>query len=172
MIPLVLALLAAGSDKFNLAGVKSAADWEPRRARILAAMQEVMGPLPSPTRAVPLDVTIDEEVDAGTHVRRKLTFAAEAGDRVPLRQARDTVRKLREQKGMVLDPDDRDTWSVIDSRRKYVSPSGSRTSAGRFGRTTHRVSYFRRTCPSAVVSVPLSVFTRHARSNAGPGSGE
>ncbi len=39
-------------------------------------------------------------------------LGAEAGDRVPLQQARDTVRKLREQKGMVLDPDDRDTWSV------------------------------------------------------------
>ena len=40
------------------------------------------------------------------------TLGVEAGDRVPLRQARDTVRKLREQKGMVLDPEDRDTWSV------------------------------------------------------------
>ncbi|MFC7528145.1 UDP-N-acetylmuramate dehydrogenase [Actinoplanes sp. GCM10030250] len=35
-----------------------------------------------------------------------------AGDRVPLRQARDTVLKLRAGKGMVLDPEDRDTWSV------------------------------------------------------------
>jgi UDP-N-acetylmuramate dehydrogenase len=35
-----------------------------------------------------------------------------AGDRVPLDQARDTVLKLRAGKGMVLDPDDRDTWSV------------------------------------------------------------
>jgi UDP-N-acetylmuramate dehydrogenase len=34
------------------------------------------------------------------------------GDRVPLTQARDTVLKLRAGKGMVLDPDDRDTWSV------------------------------------------------------------
>jgi UDP-N-acetylmuramate dehydrogenase len=40
------------------------------------------------------------------------SLGVEAGDRVPLRQARDTVRKLREQKGMVLDPDDKDTWSV------------------------------------------------------------
>jgi UDP-N-acetylmuramate dehydrogenase len=39
-------------------------------------------------------------------------LGVEAGERVPLRQARDTVRKLREHKGMVLDPDDRDTWSV------------------------------------------------------------
>ena len=34
------------------------------------------------------------------------------GDRVPLEQARETVLKLRAGKGMVLDPDDRDTWSV------------------------------------------------------------
>jgi UDP-N-acetylmuramate dehydrogenase len=34
------------------------------------------------------------------------------GDRVPLQQARDTVLKLRAGKGMVLDPEDRDTWSV------------------------------------------------------------
>ena len=35
-----------------------------------------------------------------------------AGDRVPLGLARDTVLKLRAGKGMVLDPEDRDTWSV------------------------------------------------------------
>ncbi|MDI6103933.1 UDP-N-acetylmuramate dehydrogenase [Actinoplanes sp. NEAU-A12] len=35
-----------------------------------------------------------------------------AGDRVPLGHARDTVLKLRAGKGMVLDPEDRDTWSV------------------------------------------------------------
>jgi UDP-N-acetylmuramate dehydrogenase len=39
-------------------------------------------------------------------------LGVEAGDRVPLRQARDTVLKLRAGKGMVLDPEDRDTWSV------------------------------------------------------------
>jgi UDP-N-acetylmuramate dehydrogenase len=40
------------------------------------------------------------------------TLGAEAGDRVPLRQARDTVLKLRAGKGMVLDRDEKDTWSV------------------------------------------------------------
>ncbi|WP_328462776.1 UDP-N-acetylmuramate dehydrogenase [Actinoplanes sp. NBC_00393] len=39
-------------------------------------------------------------------------LGASAGDRVPLQQARDTVLKLRAGKGMVLDPEDRDTWSV------------------------------------------------------------
>jgi UDP-N-acetylmuramate dehydrogenase len=34
------------------------------------------------------------------------------GDRVPLERARDAVLKLRAGKGMVLDADDKDTWSV------------------------------------------------------------
>lgn len=40
------------------------------------------------------------------------SLGVEPGDRVPLVAARDAVRKLRLQKGMVLDPDDNDTWSV------------------------------------------------------------
>ncbi|BCJ43141.1 UDP-N-acetylenolpyruvoylglucosamine reductase [Actinoplanes ianthinogenes] len=39
-------------------------------------------------------------------------LGVEAGDRVPLELARETVLKLRAGKGMVLDPEDRDTWSV------------------------------------------------------------
>ncbi|MER5492911.1 UDP-N-acetylmuramate dehydrogenase [Streptomyces sp. NPDC002490] len=35
-----------------------------------------------------------------------------AGDRVPLERARETVLKLRAGKGMVLDPEDHDTWSA------------------------------------------------------------
>ena len=34
------------------------------------------------------------------------------GDRVPLADARETVLKLRAGKGMVLDPEDHDTWSA------------------------------------------------------------
>lgn len=40
------------------------------------------------------------------------TLGVEAGDRVPLGQARDTVLKLRAGKGMVLDSEDHDTWSA------------------------------------------------------------
>jgi UDP-N-acetylmuramate dehydrogenase len=39
-------------------------------------------------------------------------LGVEAGDRVPLPAARDTVLKLRAGKGMVLDPEDHDTWSA------------------------------------------------------------
>ncbi|OON78504.1 UDP-N-acetylmuramate dehydrogenase [Streptomyces tsukubensis] len=39
-------------------------------------------------------------------------LGVEAGDRVPLTDARATVLKLRAGKGMVLDPEDHDTWSA------------------------------------------------------------
>ncbi|MCH0541154.1 UDP-N-acetylmuramate dehydrogenase [Streptomyces sp. MUM 203J] len=39
-------------------------------------------------------------------------LGVEAGDRVPLATARETVLGLRAGKGMVLDPDDHDTWSA------------------------------------------------------------
>ena len=39
-------------------------------------------------------------------------LGVEVGDRAPLKRTRDAVVDLRTGKGMVLDPDDRDTWSV------------------------------------------------------------
>ncbi|AKZ57506.1 UDP-N-acetylenolpyruvoylglucosamine reductase [Streptomyces ambofaciens ATCC 23877] len=39
-------------------------------------------------------------------------LGVEPGDRVPLTTARETVLKLRAGKGMVLDPQDHDTWSA------------------------------------------------------------
>lgn len=39
-------------------------------------------------------------------------LGVEPGDRVPLADARETVLKLRSGKGMVLDPEDHDTWSA------------------------------------------------------------
>jgi dienelactone hydrolase len=63
--------------------VKTPADWARRRAHVLAAMQLVMGPLPDPSRKVPLDPQVLEEVELPKVVRRKITFAAEKDDRVP-----------------------------------------------------------------------------------------
>ncbi|KAA6221131.1 UDP-N-acetylmuramate dehydrogenase [Streptomyces albofaciens JCM 4342] len=40
------------------------------------------------------------------------TLGVEAGERVPAATARETVLKLRAGKGMVLDPEDHDTWSA------------------------------------------------------------
>jgi hypothetical protein len=63
--------------------VRTAADWPKRRTQILAAMQEVMGPLPDDARKVPADVRVVEEVKTEKFIRRKITFAVEKGDRLP-----------------------------------------------------------------------------------------
>ncbi len=76
-------LLVYRTDDGQEHPVRTAADWARRRAHILAAMQEVMGPLPDDSRRVPLDVQVNEEVQAPGYVRKKLTFAAEKDDRVP-----------------------------------------------------------------------------------------
>jgi dienelactone hydrolase len=59
------------------------AEWRKRRAHILANMQLVMGPLPDAARKVPLDVRVTEVLRTARYVRKKLTYAAEKGDRVP-----------------------------------------------------------------------------------------
>ncbi|HID23623.1 MAG TPA: hypothetical protein EYP14_14670, partial [Planctomycetaceae bacterium] len=63
--------------------VRTPAEWAIRRAHILANMQLVMGPLPDSSQRVPLDVRVLAEEDTPHYVRRKITFAAEPGDRVP-----------------------------------------------------------------------------------------
>jgi hypothetical protein len=57
-------------------------DWQQRRRHILGAMQQVMGPLPPPAK-VPLDVQVEKEILEPKYRRLKISFAAEAGDRVP-----------------------------------------------------------------------------------------
>lgn len=63
--------------------VATPADWQVRRAHIVAHLQEAMGPLPGGERRVPLNVRIEEEVDEPRFVRRKIRFASEPQDRVP-----------------------------------------------------------------------------------------
>ncbi|MEU9174163.1 UDP-N-acetylmuramate dehydrogenase [Streptomyces sp. NPDC048420] len=70
-----------------------------------------------PTRYVVLRVHFDLEDADGLSAPIKYaetarTLGVEPGDRVPLTDARATVLKLRASKGMVLDPDDHDTWSA------------------------------------------------------------
>jgi dienelactone hydrolase len=57
--------------------------WGIRRAHILQGMEQAMGTLPASDRRVPLDVQVLSEEDAGSYIRRKITYAAEPGDRVP-----------------------------------------------------------------------------------------
>src|SRR6516164_8091192 len=63
--------------------VKNVADWAKRRAAILKAMQEVMGPLPVVGERTLLDMKVDDEVDCGSYVRRLISYVAEPGQRVP-----------------------------------------------------------------------------------------
>jgi len=63
--------------------VKSADDWQKRRAHILAGMQEVMGKLPDRTNLPPLDVRVIQDVRQNELVQLKISFAADSGDRVP-----------------------------------------------------------------------------------------
>jgi dienelactone hydrolase len=44
-------------------------------------MESVMGKLPGKEKRCPLDVKIEEEVDAGSHVRRLITYSSEPGGR-------------------------------------------------------------------------------------------
>lgn len=55
----------------------------PDRPAIRKRMEEVMGPLPAADRKVPLDVRVTAEEKLDGYVRKELTYAAEAGDRVP-----------------------------------------------------------------------------------------
>lgn len=94
-LPLCLALLAAPptyTDRSDLLvwneggrsfPVRTVADWQKRRAHILAGMELVMGQLPGDAKKVPLDVQVSEEIKTDKYVRRKLSFAVEKGDRVP-----------------------------------------------------------------------------------------
>ncbi|MFE0099580.1 UDP-N-acetylmuramate dehydrogenase [Streptomyces sp. NPDC059009] len=70
-----------------------------------------------PDRYVVLRVRFELE-DAGgqsapiKYAETARTLGVEAGDRVPAALARETVLKLRSGKGMVLDPEDHDSWSA------------------------------------------------------------
>ncbi|MDA0588309.1 MAG: alpha/beta hydrolase [Planctomycetota bacterium] len=63
--------------------VKSPADWEKRRAEIVAGMETVMGPFPGADRRVDLDVKVEEEADAGSSIRRLITYQSEPKSRTP-----------------------------------------------------------------------------------------
>src|SRR5688500_11549535 len=76
-------LLQFGDGTGRVAPVKTKADWQKRRAEILAGMQQVMGPLPGAEKRVALEVKIENETDCGAYVRREITYLAEPGSRVP-----------------------------------------------------------------------------------------
>ena len=76
-------LLVYADEDGELKPVKTTADWGKRREHVLANMQLVMGPLPDESKKVPLDMQVVEEVEFPAYVRKKVTFAVEAWDRLP-----------------------------------------------------------------------------------------
>jgi hypothetical protein len=56
--------------------------WKTRRLAIQGALQEVMGPLPVRRHKVP-SIQVMEEVDAGSYIRRLITFQTEPDTRTP-----------------------------------------------------------------------------------------
>lgn len=76
-------LLAYTDERGSVQQVKNVKDWLRRRKEIVSAMEQVMGPLPGSAKRCPLDMKVEEEVDAGSYVRRRITYASEPGGRVP-----------------------------------------------------------------------------------------
>jgi len=68
--------------------VKSPEDWKERRRHIVLGLEDAMGPFrdgkrPASPLDLPLDVKVDEEEVLEKVIRKRLSFAAEPGDRVP-----------------------------------------------------------------------------------------
>lgn len=76
-------LLTIRTRRGGVRPVVTVADWERRRAAILEAFQSITGRLPGRERHCPLDVRVEEEVDLGDVVRRRITYQSEPGGRVP-----------------------------------------------------------------------------------------
>jgi dienelactone hydrolase len=76
-------LLSYAAADGRVLPVRTVEDWAHRRAAILKAAEEIMGPLPGTEKASPLDVQVTEEIDCGSYVRRLLSYASEPGSRVP-----------------------------------------------------------------------------------------
>src|SRR5688572_15215251 len=69
-------LLEYRADDGSVRPVTSVRSWLRRRSDILRSMQEIMGPLPGKEKRCPLDLRVEEETDAGSYLRRLITYAA------------------------------------------------------------------------------------------------
>jgi len=65
------------------APLKTLADWEKRRAAILAGFEEAAGKLPSRETLPALDVRVGDRTETEKYVRETITFVSEEGDRTP-----------------------------------------------------------------------------------------
>ena len=63
--------------------VTTPAEWQQRRQEILAGMQQVMGKYPGTKDRLEPSIEVLEEADAGSYVRRLITYQSEPDDRTP-----------------------------------------------------------------------------------------
>jgi dienelactone hydrolase len=65
--------------------VRTAAEWAQRRSEIVRGMETVMGPFAGAKSAkrVVLDLRVEEEIDRGTYVVRRISYQSEPGGRTP-----------------------------------------------------------------------------------------
>ncbi|MEZ6059621.1 MAG: alpha/beta fold hydrolase [Planctomycetaceae bacterium] len=66
----------------SLKTISTTADWQRRRASILAGMERAMGPLPDRSSPPELDMRTVEEKPGDGFLRRTITFASADGDRI------------------------------------------------------------------------------------------
>ena len=60
---------------------KNRRHWELRRREALEGMHRITGPVPGNEKRCPLNVTIEEETDMGTYVRRAIAYSSEPRSR-------------------------------------------------------------------------------------------
>ncbi|WP_437229245.1 alpha/beta hydrolase family protein [Planctomicrobium sp. SH661] len=67
----------------NSQAVQTVTDWQKRREETLQGLQAILGTMPGPEKRCPLDVRVEEEVDAGTYLQQRITYQSEPDCRVP-----------------------------------------------------------------------------------------
>ncbi len=63
--------------------VRTAEEWEARRKEIVRGFESVLGAFPAERRRCELQVSVEEEVDCGSYVRRKISYQSDPGSRTP-----------------------------------------------------------------------------------------
>ena len=75
-------LLTYSDEYGRLSAVKTPADWQKRRAHIVANTEATLGKLPDAGSKVPLDVKVLEEVKLEKYTRKLISYAVDKTDRV------------------------------------------------------------------------------------------
>jgi dienelactone hydrolase len=65
----------------NVRIARNSKEWEVRKQEALAAMHQITGPLPGSEKRVPLQVTVEDETDMGSYVRRAISYTSEPRSR-------------------------------------------------------------------------------------------